>query len=217
MGGRLLPDPPLCLITDESVSGDRLAGLVEGACRAGCRWVQLRLRAATGAHLSWLARRLRLITRACSATLIVHDRADVALACDADGLHLPAAGMTPAAARRLIGSNRLLGRSVHGIEEIRRLKDEPIDYFQFGPVYDTPSKRRYGAPQGISRLADAVAAAGGIPVVAVGGIDSSRVGETLAAGAAGVAVIRALGGDRAGVEERTGRMITAIRAAQGAR
>ncbi len=206
----MLPRPRVCLITDEALPDEKLLHLVEGACNGGCRWIQLRLRNAGGRRLLGIARSLRRITRVYSASLVVHDRIDIALACDADGVHLPAAGFKPSTARRLIGPNRLLGRSVHGIAEIESLRAEPLDYLQFGPVYETPSKRRYGPPQGIERLAQAVAAGLGRPIIAVGGIDAGCAREPLAAGAAGIAVIRAVSGGAGNIERRAAELIAAV-------
>ena len=87
----------------------------------------------------------------------------------------------------------LLGLSVHSVDEIRAHAAH-VDYFQFGPVFATPSKAMYGPPQGLTALADAVAASAALQrgVVAVGGIDADNVAETARTGVAGVAVIRAV-------------------------
>jgi thiamine-phosphate pyrophosphorylase len=188
----LLVDPPLYLITDDRQDAERVVAVVEAACAAGCRFVQLRRPGSSARELWLLAKTLRETTRAAGAMLAVNDRADVALDCDADALHLPAAGLTPERARSLVGSTMRLGRSVHSIDEVRALANAPVDYLQFGPIYETPSKRPFGPPQGIDALARVVAAAGKRPVVAVGGIDVERVPAILSAGARGVAVIGAV-------------------------
>lgn len=197
-GSRTRPhfDPPFVFITPSA--DDRTADTVEAALRGGLRAVQLRDPRADGGSLFQVAARLRRATERRDALLIVNDRIDVALAIDADGVHLPARGFDTATARRLIGPDRLLGRSVHSIDEIERLAGPPagVDYVQFGPVFDTPSKRPYGPPQGVDALAAAARAAhaAGIATVAVGGIDGPRIDETFAAAADAVAVIRALSG-----------------------
>jgi len=188
----LLVDPPLYLITDDDLEARRVVAVVEAACAAGCRFVQLRRRGATGRDLWTMAELLREKTRAAGALLAVNDRGDVALACEANALHLPAAGLSPERARAVVGDAMIVGRSVHSIDEVRALANGPLDYLQFGPIYETASKRRYGPPQGLDGLARVVAAAGPRPIVAVGGIDADRAGEVLVAGARGIAVIGAV-------------------------
>jgi thiamine-phosphate pyrophosphorylase len=108
---------------------------------------------------------------------------------DADGVQLPGNGLAVRDARRIIGSDRLIGVSLHDTGELERAAD--ADFVLFGPVFATESKRRFGPPQGLERLAEFVAAST-VPVCAVGGITAERVPEVIAAGAAGVAVIGAV-------------------------
>ena len=122
----------------------------------------------------------------------MNDRIDVALATGADGVHLPAAGMDTDRARALVGPDRMLGRSVHSIGEIHALAGAALDYLQYGPVYATPSKAAYGAPQGEERFKEAVEAAGSRPLIAVGGINAERAARLRALGASGIAVIGAV-------------------------
>jgi thiamine-phosphate pyrophosphorylase len=186
-----LPKPFLCVITDPALDADRLVRVVEQACEHAPA-IQLRRPESTAAELFALAARLRTVTRAHRRTLIVNDRIDVALAVEADGVHLPSAGMDSTRARRLVGS-RLLGRSVHSLAEIARERElGAVDYVQFGPVFATASKERYGAPQGLDGLARAIAQSGALPLVAVGGIDAQRMASVLQTGAAGAAVIGAV-------------------------
>jgi thiamine-phosphate pyrophosphorylase len=126
--------------------------------------------------------------RAAGVRLLVNDRADVALATGA-GVHLPAAGLSPADARRMLGPDAIVGRSAHDAGELPAAAG--ADFLLFGPVFDTASKRAFGAPQGVERLR-AFCAASPVPVLAVGGIDAGRVREVLRAGAAGIAVIGAV-------------------------
>jgi thiamine-phosphate pyrophosphorylase len=100
---------------------------------------------------------------------------------------LPPARVPPEARRRL-----LLGRSTHTAEEVAAARSEPVDYVAFGPVFATSSKDAEHPPRGLARLAAAVAASGGRPVVAIGGIDAANAAEVRAAGAAAVAVISAV-------------------------
>jgi thiamine-phosphate pyrophosphorylase len=127
--------------------------------------------------------------RAHGQLLLVNDRLDVALACGADGVHLPAAGVAPSEARRLLGAGALIGVSCHAAEDVRRARDGGAGFATFSPIWDTPSKRAFGPPLGLAPLREARRL--GLPLVALGGVDVARAGEAFAAGAAGVAVIRA--------------------------
>jgi len=188
-----LPDPALVLVTDDDLSALDMLAYIEAALQAGCRIVQLRRPRASGRELYDCAVRLRKLTASHGALLLVNDRIDVALTIGADGVHLPGSGMASQAARRLVARPRLLGRAVHSVEEVdreRRLGE--VDYVQLGPIFDTPSKRAFGAPQGLDKLREAVAVAGELSVVAVGGIDTGKSASVVRAGARGIAVIRAI-------------------------
>jgi len=203
------------LISDERADLAGLSTVVAAACEAGCRWVQLRQRRLGGRQLSELARSLSAITAAHDALLVVNDRVDVALAVGADAVHLPTSGFeardlaTIAAASERSSPRLLVGRSVHSCAEISTLERQPIDYFQFGPVFATASKAGFGPPQGLQRLAAAVAASA-IPVVAVGGIKADNAARVMATGAAGVAVISAIM-DAADVAHAVEDILTALR------
>ena len=162
------------------------------ACAGGAAVVQLRAKHATDAEtLAW-ATEIRRLTRARGVLFFVNDRFDLALAAAADGVHLgqhdlPPARVPPEARRRL-----LLGRSTHTAAEVEAARSEPVDYVAFGPVFATSSKDAEHPPRGLARLAAAVAASGGRPVVAIGGIDAANATEVRAAGAVAVAVISAV-------------------------
>jgi thiamine-phosphate pyrophosphorylase len=183
--------PVVHLITDRRLAAD-LAGRAEAALAGiapGRVAVQLREKDLGGRDLLEVARRLGAVCRARGQLLLVNDRVDVALAAGAHGVHLPAAGIPPADARRLLGPSALVGVSCHSAEDVRRARDGGASYASFGPIHDTPSKRPYGPPVGVEALC---AAAGlGLPLVALGGMDAARAPQAFAAGAAGVAVIRA--------------------------
>ena len=182
----------LCLVTDRSQLADRdLVDVVAEAVDAGLPAVQLREKDLAPVDLVALARRLREVTHARGARLVVNDRADVALAVGADAVQRTTTSM-PIADIRIVAGNRLrVAASVHSRDDAVAAEQAGADWIVFGPVYDTPSKRRYGAPQGIEKL-EAVAKAVGVPIVAIGGITPARVPDVLAAGARGVAVISAI-------------------------
>jgi thiamine-phosphate pyrophosphorylase len=129
------------------------------------------------------------VCRASGQLFLVNDRLDVALASGADGVHLPSAGVPVREARRLLGAGRLLGVSCHSADDVVRAAREGADYATFSPIYDTPSKRAYGPPQGLSALRDASRL--GLPLIALGGVDARNVREVVTAGAHGAAAIRA--------------------------
>lgn len=180
------------LITDRhQTRGRPLTDCVEEALQGGVRAVQLRERDLGTRALLELARALRAITARHGAALLVNDRIDVALACAADGVHLPAHSFAVADARTLLGSDHLIGVSTHSPDDVARAARAGADFVVFGPVFDTPSKRPYGPPVGLPALGQAVAAAT-IPVYALGGVTQERVRELHPLGIAGVAVIRAV-------------------------
>jgi thiamine-phosphate pyrophosphorylase len=181
--------PRLVLVTDRHATAGRdLLDVVSSALDAGLPAVQLRDKDLDGGALFTLAERLREATRTRGAALYVNDRVDVAVAVGVDGVHLGQESLPAHAVRPLLSAGMLVGISTHAPEE---LDDSDADFAFFGPVYDTPSKRRFGPPQGVARLGDAVRAAA-FPVLAIGGIDTGTIAAVRAAGAHGGAVIRAV-------------------------
>ncbi len=186
--------PPfrLQLITDrKAVAANELIATVRAAVRSGVDALQLREKDLDSRTLLSLAIELRQVTREQGAKLLINDRIDVALAAAADGVHLPASSFLPADARTLLGQRAVIGVSTHSLAEALVAQASGADYILFGPVFDTPSKRAFGLPQGVMALR-AVAAAVRIPVIAVGGIDATNIPEILQHGARGVAVISAI-------------------------
>jgi thiamine-phosphate pyrophosphorylase len=181
----------LYLITDRAESPRPPVEVVEECLGAGLRAVQLREKDLEVRALLALATPLRELTRHHGARLLINDRADVAMAVAADGVQRTHASLPVAALRGITPPGFLIGASAHSTAEASEAAAQGADFVVFGPVYDTPSKRRYGAPQGLAAL-EAAAAATARPVVAVGGITPARVPEVLATGAAGVAVIGAI-------------------------
>jgi len=181
----------LYLITDRAAASRPPADVVEECLAAGLRAVQLREKDLEARELLALADTLREATQRHGARLIVNDRTDVALAARADGVQRTHASLPVAALREITPAGFLVGASVHSEAEARDATAQGADFVVFGPIYDTPSKRRYGPPQGLAAL-EAVARAVDRPVLAIGGLTPERVAEALAAGAAGVAVIGAI-------------------------
>lgn len=161
-----------------------VAGLPPGAVA-----VQLREKAMPARDLLGLARALQAVCGPAGQPLLVNDRLDVALAAGAAGVHLPATGFAPEEARRLLPPGALVGVSCHSAEEVARAAAGGADFATFGPLFDTPSKRRFGAPVGLARLAEAARL--GLPLLGLGGVDLANAAQVVAAGAHGVAAIRA--------------------------
>ncbi|MFO0707629.1 MAG: thiamine phosphate synthase [Nitrospira sp.] len=206
--------PPIAfrlqLITDRSlVRGASLATVLRAAVDAGVPAIQLRERDLPTRPLLTLAEEIRSMTKSRGIALLINDRVDLAEALDLDGVHLRASSLPVSVARRLVGSRRILGVSAHSIEEVRRASGEGADYVIVGPVYDTSSKRQYGAPLGLDRLADAVQSSS-VPVFAIGGITRERVQDVRRAGAFGVALIGGILG-RDDVSVATQEMLAALR------
>jgi len=186
-------DFTLYLITDRSVlpPGGSLPDAVREALEGGVSCVQLREKDLSPRSLFSLALELRKMTRHYGAKLLINDRADIALACGADGVHLTSTSLPISDVRQIIGPDRLLGISTHRIDEILQAGMDGADFVTFGPVYFTPSKAAYGPPIGLEKLAEACQLAK-IPVFALGGVKQERLPAIMATGAAGVALISAI-------------------------
>jgi thiamine-phosphate pyrophosphorylase len=182
----------LYLVTDRHSSKTRpLEDAIDEACSAGVRAVQLREKDLDARSLYDLAARLRRITASHGAALFINDRVDIAMAVGADGVHSPENGFPPAAARRIAGRQILAGASTHSLERAREAEEDGADFITFGPVFDTPSKLKYGPSQGLEMLRT-VARGVGIPVFAIGGITPERARQCIDCGARGVAVVSAI-------------------------
>lgn len=200
--------PLLCYVTDRrslitSKPADARKTLLDkiaGAADAGVDWIQIREKDLSGKELSWLAREAAERAASCVMSgagrvrVLVNDRLDVALAAQADGAHLGENSLPPQEARRLVAGlhrekNFMIGVSCHGLDAAKAAERDGANYVFFGPVFATPSKAAYGAPQGLERLA-AVCSAVYVPVLAIGGITLENCASCLSAGAAGIAAIR---------------------------
>ena len=182
----------LYLITDRmQTAGRSLPAVVADALRGGLRAVQLREKDLSGCQLFEMANELRSMTRMSGAKLLINDRIDIAQAVGADGVHLGKAGIPVAIARRLLGSDMLIGYSAHGVEEALQAEQDGADFVTIGPVYATPSKAAFGEPVGLVPLAEAARSLK-IPVFALGGVKKMSIPEVLSAGAHGVALISAI-------------------------
>ncbi len=164
------------------------------ATAGGAPVIQLRAKHATDREVVGWGREIRKCTGDANARFVMNDRFDLALACEADAVHLGqddlAPGDLPEQARALLA----IGRSTHDVEQAKRAVGEGIDYLAYGPLFGTTSKESPYDARGLEALREIVSLAGALPVVAIGGIDEARLAITLEAGARGVAVISAVVG-----------------------
>ena len=181
----------MLLVTDRKQVTRPLLEVVEECLEGGLRAVQLREKDLPVRELLGMAAPLREATRRRGARFLVNDRVDVALAVGADGAQRTHESLPVSVMREVGGPGFMVGASVHSVAEARTVAAEGADFLVFGPVFDTPSKRPYGPPQGLAALGQ-VTAAVATPVLAIGGISADRVRDILAVGAVGVGVISAI-------------------------
>ncbi|MCL1926525.1 MAG: thiamine phosphate synthase [Syntrophorhabdaceae bacterium] len=182
----------LYLITDRRLArGGNLLSAVEHALAGGVHAVQLREKDLGSRDLLELALKIRALTSAYGAKLLINDRIDIALAADADGVHMGRNSIPTRDARRLMGPDRLIGCSTHTAKQLAEAEAGGADFAVFGPVYFTPSKAAFGPPLGVDTLRAACASTR-IPVFALGGVGAENINEVIAAGANGVSMISAI-------------------------
>lgn len=209
--------PLLCYVTDRSLlvgepaQGQKiLRKKIAAAAAAGVDWIQIREKDLSGKELSTLAREAMKLAaanragvsprvaasppaQAGHARILVNERLDIALAADTGGVHLGEQSLPPQEALRLLKwlerKDFLIGVSCHSPTAAKEAERAGADYLFFGPVFATPSKAAYGAPQGLDRLAE-VCRAVTLPVLAIGGITPENAAACLSAGASGIAGIR---------------------------
>lgn len=178
----------LYVITSRRLAGAR--SLVDLAAKLeGVDYLQLREKDLTGRELYHLALDIKQVLPP-GTRLLINDRLDVALAAGADGVHLGENSLPPAVARRLLGPEKIMGVSVHSVTAAREAEKAGADYLLFGHIFPTTSKEGI-PPRGVGSLREVVASVG-IPIIALGGINTANARQCLAAGARGVAVMSAV-------------------------
>jgi thiamine-phosphate pyrophosphorylase len=186
-------DPTLYVILDRAAARGRdLADILDAALGAGCRMIQLREKEWPTGRLLPLAERLRQRCRAADVTFIVNDRVDLALAVDADGVHLGQDDLPPRAARPLLRRRMMLGLSTHSVAQARAAAADGADYIAVGSMFPTGTKSDFQlvGPELVRKLRGEIR----VPLIGIGGITPDNVGEVIGAGADGVAVISAVCG-----------------------
>lgn len=165
--------------------------LARMAIDGGADTIQLRQKIGSTKELIATARELKEVCEEAGVPFVVNDRIDVALASQADGVHLGQEDFPITLAREMLGENVIIGGSAVSLEDAQRCLEEGADYVGFGPVYVTSSKPDASSPTGIELLRE-VAEAVPLPIIAIGGIQAKNVPEVLQAGAYGIAVISAV-------------------------
>lgn len=182
----------LYLVTNRGLSlGRSLEEVVSEAVAGGVTMVQLREKDTSTGEFIRLACKLTDLLRPLGIPLIINDRVDVALATDADGVHIGQSDMPYEIARKLLGPDKIIGLSVENMNDLLRANELDVDYIGISPVYGTPTKTDTAEPFGLDGLRKAVELSVH-PTVAIGGMNASTISDVIAAGADGVAVVSAI-------------------------
>ena len=206
-------DPTLYLVTDPELGGGRpLAEIVAAAVRGGVTLVQLRDKRAEGRRLLDQALKLKAVLDPLGVPLIVNDRADVAFAAGAAGVHVGQSDLPAKAARRLLGPDAIVGLSLDRPEDLAQAEPAVVDYVAYGPVFATATKGDSGPAVGTEGIA-ALRARTTLPLVAIGGLNAENLGAAVRAGADGISLVSAIMAAR-DPEAAARRLCAAIEAAR---
>ncbi|MDT5061968.1 MAG: thiamine-phosphate pyrophosphorylase [Acidobacteriota bacterium] len=176
----------------------------------GATFIQLREKHLSPREFYNQAKEALLVARSCGVRLIINDRADIALALKASGVHLGQDDLPPEAARELLGEDAIIGFSTHNVEQAIEAARLPVDYIAIGPIFETKSKENPDPVVGLDGLRRVRQSVGEIPLVAIGGIKRENIQETLAAGADAVAVISLLLATQPGIEDLTREILAGL-------
>jgi thiamine-phosphate pyrophosphorylase len=176
-------------VTDRHLSGLSHAEQLSRLSEAGVKLVQLREKIYAPLKFYSEAKAAMQVAREHGVKIIINDRVDLAMALDADGVHLGQEDMPPQAARRILGSGAIIGFSTHNLEQARFAAQLPVDYVAIGPIFATSTKKSSNRPVGLQELEGVRQAVGSIPLVAIGGITAENMALVLKAGADVFAVI----------------------------
>ncbi len=181
------------VITDEHISGGRTnIEITRAAIAGGADVIQLRDKTASSRKLFEDAMEIRHLTWKARVPFIVNDRLDIALACNADGLHVGQADLPASVARQLLGEDKILGVSAETLEEALQAEKDGANYLGVGPIFEARStKPDASQPIGLTLLAE-IRRHTSLPIIAIGGINAANAMETISAGANGIAIISAV-------------------------
>ena len=182
----------LYLVTDRALAGGReIEDIVRESVEGGATMVQLREKDIDTRDFIELALRLKKVVAPYGVPLIINDRVDVALASDADGVHIGQSDMPYAMARRILGPDKIIGLSVENFAQIEEANSLDVDYIGVSPVFSTPTKTDTAAPFGLEGLRRAVEMSVH-PTVAIGGMNASTAADVISTGTDGIAVVSAI-------------------------
>ncbi|MEZ9058488.1 thiamine phosphate synthase [Vibrio pelagius] len=181
----------LYLVTDEQQDLATLEHVVEQAVAGGVTMVQVREKHGDVRAFIERAQRVQAILSGTGVPLIINDRVDVALAVDADGLHLGQSDMPAEIARQLIGEDKILGLSIENEQQLREAEHLPIDYIGLSAIFATPTKTNTKKHWGVEGLKSALETTK-LPIVGIGGINESNIPELMATGVHGLALVSAI-------------------------
>ena len=188
-----LPSPLYAIVDTSLLRGRPLTNILRELLKGGCKLIQLRAKKLSSGEFFALAKEARQLTREAGAIFIVNDRADIALACGADGVHLGQDDLPLYAARKLLGKEKVIGVSTHDLAQASEAEKAGADYIGFGPIFGTATKETGYSPRGLEMLRQ-IRQAVEIPVVAIGGITEINVAEVWKTGADAAAIISDLMG-----------------------
>ncbi len=179
------------LITDRKICEVKLTDIIIQAVEGGVGTVQLREKDLNTKDLYNLAKDVREITKKKDVNLIINDRVDIAIAVDADGVHLGWRSLGIDIVRRMVGQDKLIGFSAHSLKDAERAEESGADYVSISPIFNTRYKDFFIKPLGVDGIGK-IKKRINIPVIALGGINESNVEEVLKNEADGIAVISAI-------------------------
>jgi len=199
--------PKLYPITDVLLSGLSHAEQVVRLGEGGATLIQLREKNLAPREFQRQAAEALREARKRGIRIIINDRVDIALSLKADGVHLGQDDLPPEAARRILGTQAIIGFSTHNVEQARHAANFPVDYLAIGPIFTTSSKVRADPLVGLTNLRHVRNAIGEIPLIAIGGITAENAAQVLATGVDSVAVISAVLADPAAISRRTEQLL----------
>lgn len=191
-----IDEPIIYLITSGDLTSEnfsqrssRVLQQIESAIEAGISIIQIREKNLQAKFLFDLVIRAIDLSRNSTTKILINDRADIALAANADGVHVTSTSIPTKVIRSNFPKNFIIGISTHKLEEVISAKIEGADFAVFSPIYHTPSKAEYGEPQGIEKLTEVVKTARDFPVIALGGVKLENIPEISRTGANGISAI----------------------------
>jgi thiamine-phosphate pyrophosphorylase len=193
--------PRIYPITDRILSGLSHAAQVEQLIAGGAAFIQLREKHASPRDFYDDAKLAIEIARAKRVNIIINDRVDIALALDANGVHLGQDDLPPEHARKLLGEKAMIGFSTHSVSQAIAAISLPVNYIAIGPVYGTTTKENPDAAVGLEGIKAVRQSIGDFPLVAIGGIKNANLSDVLAAGADSAAIISDLFRDQDNISQ----------------